>query len=190
MFLASIHATGHIEWGDVAVWVGSIATSVALLLTYRLLRLTRAEQRALQLEQRRHQARRVSAWCESVEPSAAGLPDVVVVRLRNASDEPIYGARVAVGAEWLGEQVKYTELDLSYVIPPDYDRPHAVKLRVGRVADGGVDQSPPVEIIFGDAAGRFWLRDRYGGVEEIIGGAPRAAGDYFFKRTATSPLSP
>jgi len=180
-------ASTHVQWGDVAGWVGSIATSVALLLTYRLLRLTRREQRAQQAEERQAQARKISAWCERVDPAPGNGPDSAVVRLQNSSDEPIYGVRVAVGSGWWGEQIKYEELDLSYVIAPNYNEPHDVQLRLARTADDQPEPSPPVEIIFSDASGgRFWYRDRYGGLREITGRASPSSADYFFKLPVNS----
>jgi hypothetical protein len=176
------HAAAHIQWGDAAEWVGSLATSGALLLTYGLLRLTREDQQVLSMEQRLGQARKVSAWCEKVTPSDGRGPDDVVVRLRNGSDEPIYGIRVAVGADWWSENTKYVEIDLGYVVSPHYNEEHAVKLRVGREPDGTVEISPPVEIIFSDASGgRFWHRDRYGGLREITEKLPPSAAEHFFK---------
>jgi hypothetical protein len=181
-------ATGtDVQWGDVAGWVGSIATSVALLLTYGLLRLTRREQRTLQADERQAQARKISAWCERVDSASGNGPDSAVVRLQNSSDEPIYGVRVAVGASWWSEQIKYEELDLSYVIAPNYNKPHVVKLRLARTADGHPEPSPPVEIIFSDASGgKFWHRDRYGGLREITGQAPPSSVDILFKRPVNS----
>lgn len=123
-----------VQWGDVASWVGSIATSAALLLTYALLRVTRRDQRAQWLDQRMSQARKVSAWCESASPGGDGQV-TAFVRLQNASDEPIYGTRVAVGSDWLSDQPRYSELDLSYVTPPRYSAAHPIEVRLRNAAD-------------------------------------------------------
>jgi hypothetical protein len=185
MLLDVTSASAQLQWGDLASWVGSLATSVALLLTYGLLRLTRKDQRELAHEQRQNQARKVSAWCQSVKPPEDRGPDTVVVRLLNGSDEPIYGTRLAVGADWWSENTKYVELDISYVVAPHYDQEHVVRLSVGRSSDGQPEASPPVEIIFSDASGgRFWHRDRYGGLSEITKGLPPSAADHFFKKPA------
>ncbi|HUD36848.1 MAG TPA: hypothetical protein VMR14_08130 [Streptosporangiaceae bacterium] len=174
-----------LHWGNVASWVESIATSVALLLTYGLLRVTRRDQQTARREQRQAQARKVSAWCERVGQSAGPGPDEVVVRLRNASDEPIYGPHVAVGADWWSKSPRYVELDLGYVIAPGYDEAHRVELRVGRTAADRPETSPPVELLFADAGGgRFWYRDRYGGLSEITDRHLPDADDYFFSRPA------
>jgi hypothetical protein len=177
----------HLQLGDTATWVGSISTSVALILTYTLLRITRQEQRALRADQRADQARKISAWCERVEPSRGDGPDRVTVRLRNASDEPVYAVRVAVGSTWWSEKISYVELELSYVIAPHYDEPHAAAIRIARGADGQPEPSPPVEVIFGDATGgRFWRRDRYGGLGEITGGLPPKGSEHFFAPPANA----
>jgi hypothetical protein len=189
-FFHSQRVTGagvHVQWGDTATWLGSAATSIALLLTYRLLSLTRREQRSAREEERRSQARKVSAWCERVDPAAADGPDSVVLRLQNASDEPIYGTRLAVGSDWLSDPIEYVEVDINYVLAPHYSKSHAAKLRVGRVDGGNPEPSPPVEVIFSDASGgRFWHRDRYGELTEIHQGFPSSAKDLFFKRPSSA----
>jgi hypothetical protein len=190
VFFHARHVVGvgtHVQWGDIATWLGSAATSIALLLTYGLLRLTRREQRSVRADERRSQARKVSAWCEWVDPATAGGPDSVVVRLQNASDEPIYGTRLAVGSDWLSDPIEYVELDINYVLAPHYSESHTARLRVGRTADGNPEPSPPVEIIFSDASGgRFWHRDRYGGLTELAEKLPPSARALFFKRPASA----
>jgi hypothetical protein len=175
-------STASVQWGDVATWVGSFATSGALLLTYGLLRITRKDQRALQADQRISQARKVSAWCESTTPAGASGHLTAVVRFQNASDEPIYGARVAVAGDWLNPESMYTELDLSYVTPPHYSEARAVEVRTDQPPGGITGATLPVEMIFSDASGgRFWHRDRYGGLTEITRGLPPVGRDHFFK---------
>ena len=171
----------HIQLGDVAVWVGSSATSLALYLTYMLLRATRQEQRNLRSEQHQAQARKVSAWCEKVEPTLTDGLDRVTVRLQNASDEPIYSVRAAVGADWWSKPIKHEELDVSYVVPPQYSGPHTKDMKVSRMADGDPEHSPPVEIIFSDVGGNFWHRDRYGRLSEITEKLPSSGSAHFFR---------
>lgn len=184
-------ASLHLQLGDIASWVGSIATSVALFLTYGLLRLTRREQRAQRDEERRDQARKISAWCERVDAAANEGPDDAHVMLLNDSEEPIYGVRLAVGSNWWSDPIEYEVLDLSYVIAPHHKELHTVQLRLWRTADGRPEPSPPVEIIFSDATGgRFWHRDRYGGLGEIIEQSVPASSDYFFKQPINSVTAP
>jgi hypothetical protein len=175
----------NVQWGDVATWIGGLGTAFALYLTYRLLLITRQEHNAQQAEHRQEQARHVSAWCSSVVASDNGLHSVTVT-VQNSSDEPIYGARVAVGSSWLGNAIRYAEPELSYVLPPKYKKAHTVALRLEPLPGGGDELSPPVEVIFNDATGgRLWRRDLYGGLMQIDGGPPGGAGEHFFKPTAT-----
>jgi hypothetical protein len=192
------HALGHLQLGDVATWVGGIATAVALILTYLLLLLTRQEQQAQRAEQRQAQARLVSAWCGTVQPASDSGLGTVTVTLQNSSHEPVYGVRVAVGTSWSANPIDYRELDLPYVIAPRYRGEHTVSLRfrspelgppgLGRVASGGSDV-PPVEIIFTDAAGTFWRRDRLGGLTALNERLPSAAAKHFFTKPAV-PAGP
>jgi hypothetical protein len=170
-----------VQLGDVASWIGGIATSAALFLTYGLLKVTRRDQREFWAEQRQAQARKTSAWCERVEAAKGLGPDKVTVRLRNASDEPIYGVRLAVGADWWNSSPARKETEITYVLAPRSDAEFTLELRLDRTATGEAEPSPPVEIIFGDAGGtRFWRRDRFGGLSEIPGPEPPAAEKYFF----------
>jgi hypothetical protein len=170
-----------VQLGDVASWIGGIATSAALFLTYGLLKVTRRDQREFWAEQRQAQARKTSAWCERVEAASGLGPDTVTVRLRNASDEPIYSVRLAVGADWWNSPPEWKETDIIYVVAPDSRPELTLKLRLDRTVSGEVEPSPPVEIIFSDAGGtRFWRRDRFGGLSEIPGSQPPAVEKYFF----------
>lgn len=178
--ISSLSMTFGVQWGDVAAWVGSGATSAALFVTYGLLRATRRDQRALHEELRLDQARKVSAWCQKAEPANGQDAIRVAVRLQNVSDEPIYGPRVAVGLAWVNGS-RYRELELGYVLAPHYQEEHVIELRRGKGDDHDKDFSPPVEIIFSDAMGRFWYRDRYGGLLEIIGEVPPSGAEYFFQ---------
>lgn len=177
---------GGVQWGDVASWVAGLATAAALFLTYALLRLTAREQRAQRTEERRRQAREVSAWCRKAEPSARAGIVAVTVCLQNLSDEPIYGMRLAVGSNWWSTTAPYVEIDLPYVTAPHYKEDHVAHLRIDRPANSSYrESSPPVEIIFSDASGgRFWRRDRYGGLSEITDKLPPKASDHFFKAPA------
>jgi len=170
------------QWGDVATWVGGIATAVALILTYWLLRITLREQRRLQTEQRQAQARLVSAWSSQIQRAADGPRYSVTVTLKNNSDEPIYGLRAAVGPGWSASDRSYTELDLVYVMPPKSHKDEEVSIQLHRQpADAA--ESLPVELIFSDTAGRFWHRDRNGELTQITDERPPSGGKHFFKAT-------
>lgn len=169
------YAAVHWQLGDVATWVGGLATAVALFLTWSLLRITRQERRAAQADERRKQARLVSAWCESVQPASSDFSKVTVT-LQNLSEEPIYDVRVAVGASWVDDGLPSDELDVIHLAPPKNTRTLEATLRLGRAADGSPESAPPVEIIFYDATGdQLWLRNRFGSLAEIDrrdGGSP------------------
>jgi hypothetical protein len=175
------------QWGDIATWVGGIATAAALILTYWLLRITLREQRRLQTEQRQAQARLVSAWASQIERTADGPRYSVTVTLKNNSDEPIYGLRAAVGPGWSARDRSYTELDLVYVMPPKSHKDEEVSIQLHRHPADAAESLPveslPVELIFSDTAGRFWHRDRNGELTQIIDERPPSGGKHFFKAT-------
>jgi hypothetical protein len=176
--------------------VGGLATAAALLVTYLLLRLTRQEQRAQREEQRSSQARQMTAWAMVVEPEdddylvdqdvidqrdAAG--ELVDVRVRNGSDEPIYSARCALGTDWSSApSTKYEEVPLPSVLPPRFELTFRNTIRLGRTTGGDFDKTPPVELLFADAYGQWWRRDLYGGLSEIKDGLPPSGSAHFFKK--------
>jgi hypothetical protein len=129
------------------------------------------------------QARLVNAWCGDVRPTSEKGHHVVTVIVQNSSDDPIYQLRIAVGAEWSQDISNYTELDMLVVVPPRYHQQHAVSAPVDFRSDKGYGLLPPVEMIFGDTAGRFWYRDRHGGLAQIRN-IPFSATESFF----TKPL--
>jgi hypothetical protein len=180
-------ADSGIQWGDVATWVGSIGTTLAFFATLILLVITRQEQKVAREDDRRAQARQVSAWCEHVRPASGDGSHAVTVKVQNWSDEPVYGMRVAVGAEWSGQDIAFAEVPgLGYVTPPKYRNDHTVALTLTPMPGGGYDKSPPVEMIFNDASGgRFWRRDRYGGLTQLKEKDPDKAAQHLF----TSPAN-
>jgi hypothetical protein len=175
-------ASANVQWGDVATWVVSIGTALAFLATFILLIYTRQEQRAVREEGRRAQPRQVSAWCTRVRPAAGE----VTVTVQNSSDEPVYGMRVAVGIKWSREKVDFAEVtDLQYVTPPKYHKDHTVRLELRPLPGGGYEESPPVELVFNDASGgRFWRRDRYGGLAQLTERIPSGAAKHLFTTPA------
>lgn len=156
----------QIQWGDVGTWIGGAATAFALILTYLLLRITRREQSEQHDEQRKSQARLISAWPTAKEHDGDSPRDTVTIVLQNASNEPIYSLRAAVGWAWTGENIDYQELRLDYVMPPKSRQRKLISIDWPRLP-GGSQTSPPVELIFSDAAGKYWHRDRYGSLTEI-----------------------
>ena len=174
------HVLGPVQWGDVATWVGGAATAVALVLTWALLLITRREQRGRDEEQRQAQAHRVSGWSDRSERVGDTAMHAITVSVQNASNEPVYGVRAAVGAAWFGDRIPYQELTLRYVLPPKSGKQETVELQLRRSAAGDYESSPPVELIFRDAAGRYWHRHRNGGLSEITKDLPPSGAAYFF----------
>src|ERR1700683_2938649 len=175
------YAAFHWQLGDVATWFGGAATAVALFLTWSLLLITRQEHRAALADERRKQARLVSAWCEDVQPTSDDAYSEVTVTLQNLSEEPIYDVRVAVGASWVDDGLPPAELDVLRVVPPKQTRPLETTLRLGRAAGGSPESPPPVDIIFYDATGvRLWLRNRFGSLTEIDSSHSGSPAKHFF----------
>lgn len=174
------HAMGPVQLGDVATWVGGAATAVALVLTWALLLITRREQRSQESDQRQAQAHRVSGWSDRSEQVGDTAMHAITVSVQNASNEPVYGVRAAVGAAWFGDRIPHKELKLRYVLPPKCDQQETVNLELHRSAAGGYEPAPPVELIFRDAAGRYWHRNRNGGLTEITKDLPPSGAAYFF----------
>ncbi len=179
-------ASGGAQWGDIATWVGGVGTALAFLATFVLLVITRQEQKAAREDDRRAQARQVSAWCTGVQPATEDGRHTVTVTVQNSSDEPIYGLRVAVGAKWSGQNITIAEVQgLSYVTPPKYRKDHTVALELSPIPGGGYEKYPPVEMIFNDATGgRFWRRDRYGGLAQLKEKNPEEAAKHLFTTPA------
>jgi hypothetical protein len=180
---AVVTASGQVQWGDVATWVGGIGTAVTLFLTFGLLLITRREQRTLQSEKRQAQARLVSAWSSDVAKISDGPTHSVTVMLQNSSDEPVYGVRAAVGDRWQGENIKYSEVELAYIIAPKSCREKATSLELPPITDTA-GSSLPVELLFSDAAARYWHRDRHGELTQITKALPPMGERYFFKLTS------
>jgi hypothetical protein len=175
------YAAIQLQLGDLATWVGGLATAAALFLTWLLLRITRQEQRTARDDERRKQARLVSAWCESVRPASNPGYSKVTVTLQNLSEEPIYDVRVAVGASWFDDRLPRDELPLLHLVPPKKTRPLETMLKLGPAADGSPESSPPVELIFYDATGdRLWLRNRFGSLAEIDASNGDSPARHFF----------
>ena len=75
--------------------------------------------------------------------------------------------------------------DLSYVTPPKYQKDHTAHLDLSPMPGGGYEESLPVEIVFNDASGgRFWRRDRYGGLTRLNVNGPQDAAKAFFTQPA------
>lgn len=177
-------AGSYIQWGDVATWVGGIATAIALFLTYGLLRITRREQRELQAEKRQAQARLISAWTGQLQRVPGDPAYSVKVTLRNSSHEPVYGLRAAVGFSWSTKGSKFAEAKIVYLMPPGRSQQENVELDSTQRRADATGPPLPVELLFSDAAGKHWHRNRYGRLVEITDKLPLAGDKYFFRPAA------
>lgn len=179
-------AAAEVQWGDVASWVGGVATAVALLLTYGLLRITRREQRALQADKRQAQARLVSAWTSQLQLAPDRSAYSVTVTLKNSGSEPIYGLRVAVGSGWIAKKPDYNELELVYVLPPKSQQDKATVVQLDTTQNVVGQSTLPVEMLFSDGSGRYWHRDRQGRLSEITKELPPSGEAHFFQPAPVS----
>jgi hypothetical protein len=179
-------AAAELQLGDIGTWVGGVATAAALFLTYGLLRLTRREQKTLQAEKRQAQARLVSAWTSRIQQASDPSAYSVTVTVKNSGSEPIYGLRIAVGSGWTGNRSEYDELELVYILPPKSQQDMTTVMQLGSHRNGDTQSTLPVELLFSDGAGRYWHRDRQGGLTEITKELPPSGSTYFFKPVPAS----
>jgi hypothetical protein len=179
-------AAAEVQWGDVASWIGGLATAVALFLTYGLLRITRGEQKALQAEKTEAQARLVSAWTSHLQLAPDRSACSVTVTLKNSGSEPIYGLRVAVGSGWTAKKPDYSELELVYVLPPKSEQDKDTVVQLDTTQNAAGQSTLPVEMLFSDGAGRYWHRDRQGRLSQITKELPPSGETYFFQPAPAS----
>jgi hypothetical protein len=156
-----------IQLGDVAAWVGGLISGIALILTYRLLRATREEQRDHQREQERAQARHVTAWI--TRDQGLGPGDIYLI-VSNSGEEPVYSVRIAVGRGWPTLDFETLQrVEVPRVLGPGYRREHVVTLAASKWNDPSYAllDAPGVEIIFFDARYNHWLRSATGNLTEL-----------------------
>lgn len=152
---------------DAAAWVGSIATSLTLVVLVTQLI---ADQRRRAAASLRAQAERVSAWAV-----AANMGDGRdAVQLLNNSDEPVYNAVVSPvhvqGAGWrAGEEIptglQHYRSVLSVLPPGTWE----TSVDGG---GGGMNLHLGIELAFTDRAGEHWLRRATGKLEHLKQSAP------------------
>ncbi len=153
--------TGNIQLGDVATWVGGIATSLAFLVTYLLLRARQKEFRASEHERRerdedrrKDQARFVSAWVVGTSPQNPASTQLSVnVQYRNGSEEPIFGCNLYALHDY-GPDAETTARAFIGVVPPHGSSTRDFRAQVVE----GLLTDPPIEIRFTDSRGRHWRR--------------------------------
>jgi hypothetical protein len=70
-------------------------------------------------------------------------------------------------------------------MPPKSHREQAASLELPPNTAESTEKSLPVELLFSDAAGLYWHRDRFGRLT-LITAAPPFLGELFFFKPATS----
>jgi hypothetical protein len=157
------------------VAVGSIGTLAAVIVALGAVALDRRERTS---EQRKRQARQVSAWIARLQVARPADDDggpitgVTTAAVLNASDEPVYRVIAWLvlypGAPGTGEEVAH---GISRggdgpatigVLPPG-----SFELDLPAFDPPGMMKRPAVEIAFTDAAGRHWIRRQNGQLDEI-----------------------
>jgi hypothetical protein len=157
----------RLDYGDLATWIGSVATAAALFFAFYQLARDRKDRRSERAEvtdkEERKQAELISGWFQN---------DFIV--LNNASDQPAYRAVVflvliqGTGPQ-TGEEVMRNEHLADYckvlgVMPPGRSWLAAPE------GWGGMSRRPGIEMGFIDAAGKSWIRRATGLLEAIKSG--------------------
>lgn len=145
------------ESGNAAEWVAAVGTVGAFAATVVLLWFEQRARRAQEAEQRRQQARLVSAWTKRWDSMTV---DCVI---RNGSSEPIYDVslrtldfpsdRTVDSADFVAITPETT---VDAPLRPPEVAPQDPILRLG----------VPIDLRFTDSAGHHWLRDRFGVLRE------------------------
>jgi hypothetical protein len=176
------YASGPVQWGDLATWVGSIAALIAVTVPV-VAYFTRRKSTSEGDKRPQTKTDQVSGRSQSIQQISETGVHAVTVSVQNSSDEPVYGLRAAVGDAWHGDPIGYTELDLPSVMPPGSHEQQTVELKLRKTADGRYESSLPVELIFRDASSKYWHRHRNGGLTEITTDLPPSGRAHFFTDT-------
>ena len=154
----------RLAFGDLATWIGSAATAVALIFALWQLANDRRDRKAERAEairkDERLQAELISGWFQK---------DFII--LNNASDQPVYRAVVCLvliqgAGSQTGEEVMRDEHLTDYcqvlgVLPPGRSWLTAPE------GWGGMSRRPGIEVGFIDAVGKSWIRRATGLLEQI-----------------------
>lgn len=148
-----------VQWGDAPSWFAAIGTIAAVVLA---LRLAVRERRRRSQEERRNQADLITAWVARDDPTYPWIG----VMVANASHQVAYRLVVSAVSVVDGFRVDRPADSLSWrrfvsQLPPGDTRFDVEWDRAVHVA------RPGVEIAFQDAAGRHWIRDVNGNMEEV-----------------------
>jgi hypothetical protein len=149
------------EWGTVPDWVTAFGTLAAFAVALRLLAKELTARHEQQQDQRRDQARRITAWANPWPD-----PRHHVVVMRNNSEEPVSALTLVMEhPDMPGTVTREESWDL---LPPGTRR-----------AEDEVFPAPggPITLSFTDAAGRRWTRYPDGRLVEV-GRSSRSRKDY------------
>lgn len=164
------------ESGDLATWVGAVATfSAVAVALYQPAR----ERKRQRMEAAKEQARDVSAWIKAdFPPKFEGYPKRKQVYVQNASNTPVFRVVICLvpmdergNALASGEQVsrdhELTGFQRAFeAVPPGL---YSVLLEA---IPGGVAKRSGVEVSFIDSHGKSWVRRAEGLLESLGGSDP------------------
>lgn len=146
---------------DASSWAAAVGTISAVILA---LWLAVADGRRRSRAERRHQAELITAW---VEQELNPVPWVWVT-LANASNQVAYRLVISTVSVVDGSPVARPSNPRTWrrfvsQLPPGKRKPLSVDWSVA----SGITAQPGVEIAFQDAAGRSWIRDWNGKLNEV-----------------------
>jgi hypothetical protein len=149
-----------VQWGDAPSWLVAVGTIGAVFVA---LGLAIGEGRRRSQVERRRQAELITAW---VAQEADPVPWVWVT-LANASNQAAYRLVISIVSVVDGSPVPRPSDPRAWrrfvsQLPPGEKKPFSVDWAVAT----GIAR-PGVEIAFQDAAGRGWIRDRSGKLQEV-----------------------
>jgi hypothetical protein len=149
-----------VSWVDITAAVGTAASAVIALglglrAEYRAIRTEREQRELLAMAQ----ATRVGAWISSMIYDEENHRSVVLVRIRNGSNMPVYRLELKSKIGVQGTFVRHVD-----AMGPDEIRELTLWIPGNRRS---MLFAP--ELLFTDIADRRWYRDRSGNPREIVG---------------------
>lgn len=165
-----------IDWGNVPSWAAFLAASTAAIFTWRALVRERRRDAQRQKDSRRSEAERFGAWIGRDESFQSQFEGDFHVKLRNASEQPIYDVRFQI-LNLREPRDKAFTASLPVVPPADKAQDFRLgpdmqsRLRVITQQTQALRESSPgfgLEVSFRDSAGRRWRRSTDGRLEESV----------------------
>ena len=163
----------QIAWGSVPDWLAGGGAVIALLWARKAARATLETscQQAVQIEamktdRRRAQADKVAAWIDPGKRDGdpnGNHPAILQFIVRNVSDLPVYYVHVWATTA-MGEVVS---LDILNAVPPGVSELAPPFATPGTLKRGQAGRQLWTSMMFADAAGRFWYRERDGKLTSI-----------------------